>query len=105
MFKNCVITGGSSGLGRAIASLLLKRGANVIIIARNKSQLDETAASLEIDKKFSHQKITSISADVTSFESIKDAVDRIESDGNIDVLFSCAGKKNPRNYVFKYFRK
>lgn len=92
MWKNCVITGGSSGLGKAIASQLLKKGANVIIIARNKLQLDDASESLKKDKVYPEQKITSISADVTNFESVKAAVKQIEMDSKIDVLFSCAGK-------------
>lgn len=92
ILKNCVITGGSSGLGQAIASQLLKKGANVIIIARNKLQLDEASKSLEKDKIYPEQIITSISADVTNFDSVKAAIKQIELSCKIDVLFSCAGK-------------
>lgn len=91
ILKNCVITGGSSGLGLAIASQLLKKGANVIIIARNKLQLDEASISLEKDKINPKQKIISISADVTNFDSVKVAIRQIELYSKIDVLFSCAG--------------
>lgn len=88
-----MITGGSSGLGKAIASQLLKKGANIILIARNKEQLHKTAKSLESDKISSKQTIDMISADVTDFESIKSAINTIEAKLNkIDVLFSCAGK-------------
>lgn len=91
-FQNCVITGGSSGLGKAVASQLLKKGANVFLIARNQAQLDETVDTLLKDKIDSKQKIGAISADVTNFQSIKDAIKKLESKHKqIDVLFSCAG--------------
>ena len=92
--QNCVITGGSSGLGKAIASQVLRKGGNVIIIARNKSQLEEAAKYLEKDKISPIQKITSISADVTNFESVKTMIEQIEVGSKIDVLFSCAGKNS-----------
>lgn len=90
--KNCVITGGSSGLGKAIALQLLKKGANIFIIARNKDQLDETVEYLVHEKTSEHQIIEAISADVTNFQSIKAAIKEIETKHEkIDVLFSCAG--------------
>ena len=87
-----MITGGSSGLGKAVASQLLEKGANIIIIARNKQQLIESSKSLESFKISSEQRIEIISADVTDFENMKSAIKEIEDklDG-IDVLFSCAG--------------
>lgn len=87
-----MITGGSSGLGKAIASQLIKKGANIIIVARNKSQLDETVKLLVSQKVSSGQIIKAVSADVTNFESIKSAITEIEAHfEKIDVLFSCAG--------------
>ncbi len=87
-----MITGGSSGLGKAIASQLLKEGANIILIARNMEQLRKTAKSLESNKLSPKQIIEMISADVTDFESIKSAINTIETKlHKIDVLFSCAG--------------
>lgn len=88
----CVITGGSSGLGRAIACQLLKKGANICIIARNKEQLSETVEYLTSEKIFEGQIIEAISADVTNFQNIKAAVKEMElKHKKIDVLFSCAG--------------
>src|SRR5262245_48623888 len=44
--KTALITGASKGLGRALAEALVKRGARVVLVARNKSELDRTLASL-----------------------------------------------------------
>ena len=40
--QHTIITGGSSGIGRATARLLIRRGAHVSIIARRQELLDET---------------------------------------------------------------
>ena len=70
----------------------MKKGANICIIARNKEQLEETVESLASEKTYEDQIIAAISADVTSFQSIKAAINEIDMNyGKIDVLFSCAG--------------
>lgn len=46
--KHCFITGGSTGLGKALAIELIKRGANVTIVARRQSELDKAAKELEV---------------------------------------------------------
>ena len=50
-FKNklVLITGASSGIGRAAALQFAKKGANLILVARNKDKLQQTAEEL---KKF-----------------------------------------------------
>ncbi len=89
-----MITGGSSGLGKAIAVELLSKGAHVTLVARNSEQLEEAAKQLEPLKSFKKQQINTISADVTNFESIKSAISESESvSGPISILFSCAGTK------------
>jgi NAD(P)-dependent dehydrogenase (short-subunit alcohol dehydrogenase family) len=45
--KNIMVTGASSGIGREIAILLSKLGANVIMVARNEERLKETYNELE----------------------------------------------------------
>lgn len=45
--KNIMVTGASSGIGKGIAILLSKLGANVIIVARNEERLKETYNELE----------------------------------------------------------
>lgn len=46
--KHCFITGGSTGLGKALAIELIKKGANVTIVARRQSELDKAAKELEV---------------------------------------------------------
>ena len=54
--------------------------------------LDEAIDELKKHKKSSNQKLDSVSADVTNFESIQTAIRKIESiQGHIDVIFTCAG--------------
>ena len=44
--RRAIVTGGSKGLGKAIAAELLAEGAQVVICSRNEAELDETAAEL-----------------------------------------------------------
>jgi uncharacterized protein len=46
MKKTCIISGGSSGLGLEISDLLLRKGKNIIILGRNKEQLEIALARL-----------------------------------------------------------
>jgi hypothetical protein len=47
MAKTALVTGASSGIGREIAKLLSRKGFRVILAARNRSRLEETAEQLE----------------------------------------------------------
>ena len=46
--KHCLITGGSTGLGKSLAIELIKKGANVTIVARRQSELDKAAREIEV---------------------------------------------------------
>ena len=46
--KHCFITGGSTGLGKALAIALVKRGAHVTIVARRQSELDKAATEIKV---------------------------------------------------------
>lgn len=46
--QHCYVTGGSAGLGLALSILLVKRGAHVSIVARDKVKLDEALQQLEV---------------------------------------------------------
>jgi hypothetical protein len=48
--QHIYITGGSSGLGLSLAHILVQKGANISIVARNQKKLDEALESLEVNK-------------------------------------------------------
>ena len=90
--KRLFITGGSSGIGKATAALAVSRGADVVIAARRKSQLDETLAELRASATRPDQKIEAIALDVSD----RDAVQRAASEvlgtlGGLDILINNAG--------------
>eukprot|EP00762_Andalucia_godoyi_P001584 ANDGO_00167.mRNA.1 3-ketodihydrosphingosine reductase len=68
------VSGGSSGIGKAVAIELARRGASITLAARNKERLEE-ARSEVIDKIVdrTRQKVSVVSVDVCDFEEVKAA--------------------------------
>jgi len=94
--QHVIITGGSSGIGRAIASLLTQRGADVSIIARRQELLDETLAELESLRENPSQRLMSYSADLTEWEQAQTAITDLTADGHPpDILINAAGFAHP----------
>ena len=88
---NVLITGGSSGIGKASAALLVKKGANVSLVARGKQRLEQTVSELR-DFVKPTQKIVYLSADISQSEQAKQTVIEAESQlGSIDLLINSAG--------------
>ena len=44
--EHCIVTGGASGIGKAISLLLAKNGAKVSILARNETKMKQTVAEI-----------------------------------------------------------
>jgi NADP-dependent 3-hydroxy acid dehydrogenase YdfG len=81
-----LITGASSGIGRATAQLAAERGAKVALVGRSQSGLEETAAGIDPDRA-----LVAV-ADVTDAEQVKAAADQaLERFGRIDTAVSNAG--------------
>ncbi|GLG95616.1 Dehydrogenase/reductase SDR family protein 7-like [Gryllus bimaculatus] len=92
--KHVVITGGSSGIGKAVAIEVARMGANVTLIARNEEKLH--SAKLEVMRNCIHpeqQKVQYFSVDVSeNYEAIEKALDAAEEDlGPVYMLVNCAG--------------
>jgi ribitol 2-dehydrogenase len=83
--KVAVVTGASTGIGRAVASELLGRGADVVIAARSQERLDEAAAALGPG-------CAAVVADVTRADDVRRLIDgTLKSHGAIDILVANAG--------------
>ena len=82
-----LITGASSGIGRACALEFAKNNLDVILLARRKEQLDELAH--EIESKFKVKTIV-LDCDVTDYESLRLKLESIK-DFNVEVLVNNAG--------------
>ncbi|GFY47173.1 3-dehydrosphinganine reductase TSC10B [Trichonephila inaurata madagascariensis] len=90
--EHCVVTGGSSGIGLAIAIQSAKMGANVTIIARSKARLQAAKDEISTVIKNSQQKVLTFSVDLSKDPNLKDIVKEAEDNaGPITMLINCAG--------------
>lgn len=88
--KVVVITGGSSGLGSALAQQFATAGARVVCLARGQEQLQATVEELTAARDLDVQ---SVVADVTDDQSVSSAVASVlASHGQIDVWINNVGK-------------
>lgn len=83
--KTILVTGASSGIGKATAIECAKMGATVIITGRNEERLNETFAELEDTSKGHFQ----IVADLTTEEGLNLVVSSLKK---LDGVVLCAGK-------------
>jgi len=86
--QTALVTGGSKGIGRAICLALAKEKANIIIAARNDSEIKETMDKL----KATGSKALAIQADVRNEDDVKNLISRtIDEYGRLDILINNAG--------------
>jgi 3-dehydrosphinganine reductase len=94
--QSAIITGGSSGIGKCIAKLLARRGANVFLIARREEVLKEAFKEVKQEAAASSQRFGCSAADVSNRTAIEQAIARAEAEcGPPAVLVNCAGFVNP----------
>jgi NAD(P)-dependent dehydrogenase (short-subunit alcohol dehydrogenase family) len=92
--KTAVVTGGTSGIGRAIAIGLAEAGADVVATGRRQQQLEEVAAEIEARGRKTLRQIADV-CDRASLERLLAA--SLEKFGKVDILVNCAGiaKRTP----------
>jgi NAD(P)-dependent dehydrogenase (short-subunit alcohol dehydrogenase family) len=85
--RSVVITGGSRGLGLALAKQLLQEGAYVTLLARDAAELGNAEKILD-----HHASVLVLACDVTNPDALAYAFDRVEAHfGRIDMLINNAG--------------
>lgn len=86
--KVTVITGGSKGIGLAVANAFAAEGAFVAIVARDPQGLEQARAQLQA----SGYNVATFSADLSDEHAARQTIERIESEiGPIDILVNSAG--------------
>ena len=85
--KRALITGGGTGLGKAMAQRFLELGAEIYICGRRKDVLQKTAAELSAATK---GKIHALPCDVRNLDAVESMIDSIWKAGALDVLVNNA---------------
>ncbi|MFH1300051.1 MAG: SDR family NAD(P)-dependent oxidoreductase [Planctomycetota bacterium] len=87
--RAAIITGGSKGLGAAMAEGLASAGADLLLTSRHQAEVEATAAQIEKDYGV---RAVGIQADVTNVAQVAAMTDRAISEfGKIDILINNAG--------------
>src|SRR4051794_30958269 len=88
--KRAIVTGGSRGIGKAVATTLVQEGCDVAIVARGQEALAASAAEIS---KATGARVVPITADTGSDESVRAMVATAVDDlGGVDILVNSAAK-------------
>ena len=107
--KRVLITGGTTGIGRALAIRLAELSANVVIVGRHQDVIEETLEA--IGHQDTHTQILGVAADMSLQEDIEKVFNTVKEElGGLDVLINNAalaygsiteGEYNDWDYVVK----
>lgn len=86
--KVVIVTGGSSGIGRALAQEFGSHGAKVLITGRNKDQLDQTVQALRLEGITIEGFVSDVSVETDNQHMAQEAIKKF---GTIDILINNAG--------------
>ena len=86
--KTALITGANKGIGRSVSLAYANEGADVILVARDKSMLEDVAAEIVN----TGQRALAVSCDVSSAEEVRKMADTVAASfGQLDILVNNAG--------------
>ena len=95
--RGAIITGGSRGLGRAMAMRFAESGAGVAIVARREDVL--AATKKEVEAAAPTATVITCAADVSTADGVKSAFDQaINGLGQIDIVVNNAGSSMARPF-------
>jgi NAD(P)-dependent dehydrogenase (short-subunit alcohol dehydrogenase family) len=90
--KRAIVTGGSRGIGLAIARVLTAEGADVALVARDQSALETARQSCA---EQSGRRVIAVSADTGDDQSVRDMVAAVIAGlGGVDILVNAAARPN-----------
>lgn len=94
--QHVLITGGSSGIGKATARLCASRGANIAIVGRDPIKLEQARSEIAAAQLQNSQQVITIAADVADRNQAEQAIQTaIRQLGAPDLLITCAGIAHP----------
>ncbi len=100
--RRAIVTGGSKGLGQAIAAELLAEGASVAICSRHADELEATAAELAkvaLAGPFASPAIVAMTCDVTDADQVAAFTEAaVTALGGLDILVNNAGGARPGRF-------
>ena len=94
--RTAIITGGAQGFGFDITKRFLESGAKVIIWDIDSKMLEKAHQDLD------NSNLRSKKVDVSNFQEVKDSVNEILQDSNIDILINNAGITGPTASLWEY---
>ncbi len=90
--KSALVTGGSKGIGLAIAHRLARAGANVAICGRSEAPLASALEGLKREFPFNDLKLVALTADVRSEDAVRELFRAVDHEfGGLDILVNNAG--------------
>jgi NAD(P)-dependent dehydrogenase (short-subunit alcohol dehydrogenase family) len=87
--KHCLVTGGGRGLGAAIAQAYARAGAEVVVAARTRDEIEAVAASIRVDRGIAR----ALPLDATDAGAVRAAVMGLPK---LDLLVNNAGMNRPK---------
>jgi 3-dehydrosphinganine reductase len=95
--KTVYITGGSTGIGLAIARLLAKRGANIIVFARTRHKLEAALREVQRRRVCADQRFGYRVLDVAEHAMVQAVMgEAVQTFGAPELLVNCVGRAIPR---------
>ncbi|CAM3139723.1 SDR family oxidoreductase [Filibacter tadaridae] len=97
--KNALITGGDSGIGRAVAVAFAKEGANVAIAYLDEAEDIDADKTVKLIEKYGG-KAKKVRIDISEEEHCEQLIDEVVAEfGSLNILVNNAGKQFPQNDI------
>uniref|UniRef100_A0A2C9LQK7 3-dehydrosphinganine reductase n=1 Tax=Biomphalaria glabrata TaxID=6526 RepID=A0A2C9LQK7_BIOGL len=97
-----LITGGSSGIGKALAIQAVQQGSKVTLLARDKLKLEEAKKEIQkyVIEDDCEQRVQTVSVDLSGdYQLVESLLHNAESSlGGVDILINCAGTSSPGRF-------